>query len=244
MESQFDELAGLYENMATWPFRKDMEIPTVLGLLGDLAGRDVLDFGCGTGMYSRWIKERGARRVLGYDVSDGMLAYARRREEKERLGLSFTSRLTADLEAAFDVVLSVYVLPYATSADELATLCRQMAFPLRRGGRLVALPIHPDYATDAAYYEDYGFRLRPRNGAYADGGVVELELCRPPYDARVDAHYWSARTLERCLRDAGCTDIHWRAHEVTPEGVDAHGESFWRGYLDRPHAGIIECRKA
>ena len=123
MESQFDELAGLYENMATWPFRQDMEIPTVLGLLGDLSGRDVLDFGCGTGMYSRWIKERGARRVVGYDVSEGMLAYARRREEKERLGLSFASQLTPDLEAAFDVVLSVYVLPYATTVDELAALC-------------------------------------------------------------------------------------------------------------------------
>lgn len=243
MESQFDELAGLYENMATWPFRQDMEIPTVLGLLGDLSGRDVLDFGCGTGMYSRWIKERGARRVVGYDVSDGMLAYARRREEKERLGLSFASQLTPDLEAAFDVVLSVYVLPYATTVDELAALCRQMTFPLRRGGRLVALPIHPDYATDAGYYRQYGFSLSTPHG-HADGGVVELELCRPPYDARVDAYYWSARTLERCLRDAGCVDIRWRSHTVTQAGVDAHGDAFWRGYLERPHAGIIDCRKA
>lgn len=243
MQSPFDELAALYEDMATWPFRRYLEIPTVLGLLGDLAGLDVLDFGCGTGMYGRWIKARGARRVVGYDVSDGMLDYARRREHDERLGLTFTCVLTPDLEAAFDIVLSVYVLPYATTPDELLTLCRQMAYPLRRGGRLIALPAHPDYATDSAYYEHYGFRLYPQGG-YDDGNVVELELCRPPYAARVDAHYWSRRTLERCLRDAGCTDIAWRSHAVDAAGVDACGEAFWRNYLERPHAGIIDCRKA
>ncbi|MCA1004375.1 hypothetical protein LCL87_01460 [Rhodococcus hoagii] len=50
MQSQFDELADLYEGTAGRPFRKHLEIPNVLATLGDREGRDVLDFGCGNGI--------------------------------------------------------------------------------------------------------------------------------------------------------------------------------------------------
>jgi 2-polyprenyl-3-methyl-5-hydroxy-6-metoxy-1,4-benzoquinol methylase len=63
--SQFDELAMLYEDMALLPWRRDLEIPTVLGLLGDLSGHSVLDLGCGSGLYCRELAQHGARRVVG-----------------------------------------------------------------------------------------------------------------------------------------------------------------------------------
>lgn len=242
MDSQFDDLAGLYENMASWPFRQYLEIPTVLDLLGDLDGLRILDFGCGTGMYSRWMKQRGARQVVGYDLSEGMLAYARRRNEREPLGLAFTSELPPDFDGSFDLVLAVYVLPYATSWDELLALCRDMARLLRPDGRLVTLPIHPRFAPEPAYYERYGLRL-VSDTPYADGGVVRLDLCRPPYDVHVSAHYWSAATLERALRSAGFTSVQWKMHHVSEDGRREHEPDFWRSYLEQPHAAILDCRR-
>ncbi|MBB1024332.1 class I SAM-dependent methyltransferase, partial [Dietzia sp. DQ12-76] len=41
-------------------------------LLGDVAGRDVLEIGCGSAPCSRWIAGRGARAVA-VDLSAGML---------------------------------------------------------------------------------------------------------------------------------------------------------------------------
>lgn len=242
MESQFDDLAGLYENMASWPFRRHLEIPTVLNLLGDLTGQHVLDFGCGSGMYSRWMKARGATRVVGYDVADGMLAYARRREEHERLGLEFTSDLSADLSARFDLVLGVYVLPYAATWEALLGTCHDMARLLRPDGRLVTLPIHPQFGVDPDYYRSYGFRLLS-DDPYADGGIVTLHLCQPPYDIRVDAIYWSAATLEKALAAAGLSSITWRLHRVADDGWRELGADFWRPYLDKPHAAILDCRR-
>ncbi|HTF86671.1 MAG TPA: methyltransferase domain-containing protein [Niabella sp.] len=69
---QFDDLSSLYEDMASWPFRKEIETPSVLETLGDVRGKDVLDFGCGDGTYSRILKRLGARRVVGFDVADGI----------------------------------------------------------------------------------------------------------------------------------------------------------------------------
>ncbi len=47
-----------------------------LGLLGEVAGRDVLEIGCGGAQGSRYVARQGAR-VVGLDLSSGMLAQAR-----------------------------------------------------------------------------------------------------------------------------------------------------------------------
>lgn len=242
MESQFDELAGLYEDMAQWPFRRYMEIPNVFAVLGSLHQCDVLDFGCGNGMYSRWMKERGARRVVGYDVSEGMLHYARRREEKDRLGIEYTSQLGAEHEGRFDLVLAVYVLPYAATRTELQTMCAAMARPLRPGGRLVALPIHPDYERDREYYERYGFRMAP-DGPDVDGGRVSLDLCMPPYDASVTAYYWGKDTLEAAMQDAGFRPVQWVQHGLLSREDDGEAGGFMQAYWRKPHAAIMNCQR-
>lgn len=45
------------------------------GLLGELAGRAVLDVGCGSAPCARWLATQGAR-VVGLDLSAGMLRHA------------------------------------------------------------------------------------------------------------------------------------------------------------------------
>jgi len=240
-ESQFDGLADLYEDMAEWPFRKEIEIPSILHRLGDLTQRDVLDFGCGSGLYSRMLKSLGARRVVGFDEAEGMLGYARRREEKERLGLEFTSELSDAFNHQFDVVLGVYVLPYATTREALREMCADMARGLRPGGRLLTLPIHPAYVGDPDYYRPYGFRLIS-DTPHADGCSLRLELRRGPYEANVTAWYWSTSSLEDAMRAAGFTSIQW--HDPRPPGVavpeDAPPEL--RAYLRKPHAAMLDCR--
>src|SRR5664280_3064460 len=48
-----------------------------VGLLGDVAGRQVLEVGCGAAQCGRWLVERGAA-VVGVDLSIGMLGHAHR----------------------------------------------------------------------------------------------------------------------------------------------------------------------
>ncbi|MGB7995005.1 MAG: hypothetical protein WCF45_02670 [Photobacterium halotolerans] len=45
----FDGYAALYEEIFTWPYRSELEIPMLKTLLGDVSGKCVLDFGCGPG---------------------------------------------------------------------------------------------------------------------------------------------------------------------------------------------------
>lgn len=54
----------------------DPRVRGILASLGPLDGRRILDLGCGKGRFARVLSDRGAR-VVGLDVSPGMLAAAR-----------------------------------------------------------------------------------------------------------------------------------------------------------------------
>ncbi|MGW7519512.1 class I SAM-dependent methyltransferase [Streptomyces sp. NPDC054796] len=238
--SQFDALAQMYEEFSELPFRRHMEFPTVFSLLGEVSGLRLLDLGCGSGVYSRLLAASGADAVTGLDESAGMIDYAVRREERERLGVDFhCGPLPHHLKGTFDLVLAVYVLPYATRYQELVAMCRTAGEALRPGGRLLTLPVNPDFHPDPGYYAPYGFRLSaeaPRE----DGSPVGLHLRFGRHDAHVTARYWTRPTLEKALSEAGFTGHTWRAHQVSPESV---GDPFFQPYLDVPHAAVIETSK-
>lgn len=244
MSQQFDELAALYEKMAEWPFRKYCEIPSAIEALGDISGLSILDFGCGSGFYTRLLKKHGAKEVVGYDISSGMISYARRREEKEQHGISYIDNKDNIPEKHFDIVLSVYTLPYAKNLAGLMELCSDMVRPIIPGGRLVTLPLHPNYALQTSYYRPYGFDLissttTPR----IDETPLKLHLCKPPYDDFVTVYYWSSEALTSALEHAGVKNIEWQNFHVTDEGNEVHKSNFWEAYQTCPHSIILSGHK-
>jgi SAM-dependent methyltransferase len=77
------------------------------GLLGDIRGLTVLDFGCGNGENALPLARRGAR-VIGVDISDSLIRLARRRLELNRIAS----------QAEF-VVGSAHDLPIASGSVDL-----------------------------------------------------------------------------------------------------------------------------
>lgn len=112
-------------------------------LLGDVAGRRVLEVGCGSAPCSRWLRTAGASPVA-LDLSGAMLARAAALNRSSGLTVPLVE---ADAQAlpfadgSFDVVCSAYGgLPFV--ADVEGTL-REVARVLRPGGRFVASVNHP-----------------------------------------------------------------------------------------------------
>jgi SAM-dependent methyltransferase len=109
-----------------------------LNVLGDVAGLDVVELGCGTAYFSAWLAKLGARPV-GVDVTPAQLATARRMMEKTGIEFPLVEADAAETglpDASFDLALSEYgasiwVDPYRW-IPEAARL-------LRPGGRLVFL---------------------------------------------------------------------------------------------------------
>jgi 2-polyprenyl-3-methyl-5-hydroxy-6-metoxy-1,4-benzoquinol methylase len=77
-----------------------------LQVLGDVSGKDVLEFGCGGGQWSVGLARQGARAV-GLDLSDKQLEHARRLAEESGVDAEFLQASAEDVplpDAAFDVV--------------------------------------------------------------------------------------------------------------------------------------------
>ncbi|MBE1578653.1 class I SAM-dependent methyltransferase [Amycolatopsis roodepoortensis] len=105
---------------------------TLLEALPDLAGRSVLVVGCGDGRYPRLLRQEGARRVVGVDADQTLIAVAQREEERDPVGVSYEVHQLARLPVmgVFDIVLA-----FLESPEPLG----RVAVSLVTGGLLVVV---------------------------------------------------------------------------------------------------------
>ena len=114
-----------------------------LGLLGSVAGRHVLDLGCGGGHNAVALARQGAQ-VTGVDVSAAMIATARALAAQAGVDATFVRHDLTRLEhfpaAAWDIALSVATLQYVEETGRALATCARLLTP---GGRLVFSIDHP-----------------------------------------------------------------------------------------------------
>jgi SAM-dependent methyltransferase len=163
------------------------------GLLGDVAGRDAVELGCGGGQFGVGLAERGAE-VVGVDLSAAQLAHARRLAADRGVDVSFVRgdvTATGLAAGAFDLAVSAMVLQWL---PDVAPFAREAARLLRPGGVLaVSLP-HPAYEV-----------LDPETGALArsyfdDAPRVEREA---GIDAEMRVYAHRVADVHGALRAAG-----------------------------------------
>ena len=138
-----------------------------VGVLGEVAGLDVVELGCGTAYFSAWLARRGARPV-GIDVTPAQLDTARRVMAETGIEFTLLEASAEDVplpDASFDLSVSEYG---ASIWCDPARWLPEAARLLRPDGRLVFLrnsplamlcvPDEPGPATEQL--------LRPQKGMY------------------------------------------------------------------------------
>ena len=113
-----------------------LEQRRILALIGPVEGRRILDLGCGDGLLTSTLAERGAR-AIGVDVDRAMLQAASARSARGQHRPRFVEGRIEQLpfpDGSFDVVVVVTVL--CLVADRAGAV-REAARVLRPGGRLV-----------------------------------------------------------------------------------------------------------
>jgi SAM-dependent methyltransferase len=104
-------------------------------LLGDVRGKTVLDFGCGSGENLVPLVERGAR-VIGLDISPELIALAQQRVDKA--GLEATVRVGSAYETGLpdesvDVIFSIALIHHL----DIPSVLREMLRILKKSGRVI-----------------------------------------------------------------------------------------------------------
>ena len=111
------------------------EIPAFMALLPELDGKSVLDLGCGMGEHCAGFVRRGAKRVVGIDISENMLAAAREKNSDPRIEyLRLPMERAGELDGPFDVVVSSLALHYVA---DFAGVVSAVYGLLKQGGAFV-----------------------------------------------------------------------------------------------------------
>jgi arsenite methyltransferase len=110
-----------------------------LGLLALKPGESVIDIGSGPGFLCESMADAVGDngRVVGFDISDELLAAARRRNTRAQLSYEHGDAVALDAaDAAFDVAVSTQVFEYVADCDRAL---REMARVLKPGGRALVV---------------------------------------------------------------------------------------------------------
>jgi SAM-dependent methyltransferase len=169
----YDRILGaqgseLYQNVV---------IPGALGMLNPQADETVLDLGCGQGVFSRALAEKGCK-VTGVDLSPSLIEKAK--TYRSRMPVRYVCRDAAEIGDlgtfdALSAILSLQNMPH------LGDVCRACAAVLRPGGRMLWVMNHPCFRiprqTSWGWDDERGIQFR-RVDAY--GSPLKIPILMHP----------------------------------------------------------------
>lgn len=214
------------------------EWPTLMGMLPEMTGRSVVDLGCGFGWFCRWSAEAGASTVLGIDLSENMLARARRDTTDPRISYLQNDVDELQLPAAqFDLAYSSLTLHYLTDLPRLfrtvhQSLRPEAAFVFSVEHPICTAPSNPQFVAGPK-----GNQVWPVDG-YLREGLRTTNWLAPGV---VKQH----RTIESYL-----TALLGAGFELTalvewgPSAEQIRQMPEWKIELERPYFLLIGARRA
>ena len=243
MTTNYDPIAEQYKRAKQQPWRVHVEAFTLMRLIGDPAGKRVIDIACGEGFYTRMIRARGAAKVTGVDLSEKMIGLARASEAQHRLGIDYSVGDGRDLVVAadYDLAVAAYFLNYAHDRAELNAMCGGIARCLKPGGRFVTVNSNPACDFPAApSYRKYGFETSAI-GPLREGAPITWTFYLEDGPFSIENYFLSVDVHDETLRAAGFRDVHWHQPMLSPEGDSAYGHDYWLTLLDHPPLIFMEC---
>ncbi|MFG3280538.1 class I SAM-dependent methyltransferase [Streptomyces sp. NPDC048111] len=241
----YDQIGEAFEGFKALPLAQYVEAPSFLGMVGDVAGKRVIDLACGTGFYSRELKRRGATDVFGIDISGEMIAAAEGIEQAEPLGVRYAVGDVADYapeEEPFDVATAVMLLNYAETVEGFEHLCRKVHASLKSGGEFFMLHQTPDYDFDGPSPRPYGFLTELTGEQSETGPRVRVTALLEGAPITFTSGLARREVFETCLAGAGFREITWVPTQVSDAGIAAYGDAFWDDYRANPAFEMLRCR--
>ncbi len=163
-------------------------------------GRRALDFGCGAGRSTRFLREHGFA-AAGVDISASMIAHARQIDPAGDYCLIDDGRLDQFEAGSFDLVLSVFTFDNVPTQAEKVQLFGDLARLLAAEGRLINLVSSPEMYTHE--WMSISTRAFPGNRRARPGDNVRTIITAIDDRRPVDDVFWPDESYREVYGQAG-----------------------------------------
>lgn len=178
------------------------DLPAILR--AHIQGTKALDFGCGAGRSTRFLRGLGFE-VVGVDISEPMLGQARERDPEGDYRLIADDTLSGLADNSYDVVLSAFTFDNVPSPEKKVALLRSLRRLLKAGGRIVNLVSSPEiYVHEWASFSTRDF---PENRTARSGDTVRIVMLDVEDRRPVEDILWTDRDYRETYDRADLTPI-------------------------------------
>jgi SAM-dependent methyltransferase len=175
------------------------DIPAILG--EHVRGRKSLDFGCGTGRSTRFLRQLGFE-VTGVDIAEDMIRKARELDPSGDYHLIPGDDLSAFPSGTYDLVLAAFTFDNigGKNNDNKVRILQDLGRLLNRDGKLVMIVSRPEiYTHEWASFSTKDF---PENEAARSGDKVRI-IVTDHADARpVEDILWTDEAYRQVFEEA------------------------------------------
>lgn len=165
-----------------------------------VSGRVALDFGCGAGRSSRFLKAHGFA-VTGVDIAASMLAHARERDPAGDYRLVPDGDLSALTPGTYDLVFSAFTFDNVPGREARGRIFEQLARLLTPAGSLVNLVSAPEIYRHE--WTSFSTRDFPENRTAGGGDRVRIVMLDVEDRRPVEDVLWTEDDYRALYRRAG-----------------------------------------
>jgi len=141
----YDKLAKYYserrKDKTRFDYNRDIEVPAMIKLIGNVKDKIILDIGCGFGDHIKRLSKRGAKKIIGFDASSELIKIAK--EQNITFSEFYIGNMNQKLRfknQIFDIVFSSLALHYVKNLNQLLSEIHRV---LKKGGVFIFSTGHP-----------------------------------------------------------------------------------------------------
>ena len=163
-------------------------------------GRRAVDFGCGPGRSTRFLRKLGFD-AIGVDISKGMIKEAKERDPEGDYRLVGDGDLTDLEDRSFDLVLSAFTFDNVPTMEKKVRIFKELARVLQDDGGIVSLVSAPDIYTHE--WASFSTRDYPENKTAKSGDKVRIVMTDVEDQRPVEDVVWSDEDYREVYRRSG-----------------------------------------
>ena len=174
------------------------DLPDILAKY--VTGRNALDFGCGTGRSTRFLREHGFT-TIGVDIAGDMIKQARLIDPDGDYRLVAECDLGCCEDDAFDLALCAFTFDNIPTMEKKVQILVELRKALRENGTIVNLVSSPEiYRHEWASFSTKSF---PENMNAKRGDTVKIIVTDTDDERPVEDVLWPDRDYREAFRQAG-----------------------------------------